>query len=152
MFSSRSWSIATQPMPPSLIAIFRSGWRTGYPDHSHSAHAASEICPKSVAASGTMGASAGIAATPLDPTWRQITVSVSAHASMIGSHQPEKIDGRSIRWGCSGSVTARNPRAALRRISSAPRSGSPRNVMPIGTKRSGCAPYHSSKNQSFHAG
>ena len=39
MLSSRSSSIATQPMPPSDIAIFRSGYCTAHPDHSHSAHA-----------------------------------------------------------------------------------------------------------------
>ena len=56
-----------------------------------------------------------------------------------------------MRCGCSGSVTAVKPRAALRRISAAPSSASARNVMPIGTMRSGWGEYHSSKNQSFHA-
>ena len=60
-----------------------------------------------MAASGTIGASGGIAATPVDPTWRQITVPVSAHAAMIGSHQPEKIDGRSIGSGTPGPITRR---------------------------------------------
>ena len=54
-----------------------------------------------------------MSATPVDPTCRQITVSVSAHAAMIGSHQPEKIDGMPMRCGCSGSVTARE---AARRV------------------------------------
>ena len=55
---------------------------------------------------------------------------VSAHAARIGSHQSEKIGSIPMRCGCSGSVTATNPRAALRRISAAPSSASPRNVMP----------------------
>ena len=56
-----------------------------------------------------------------------------------------------MRCGISGSVTAVKPRAALRRISSAPSSASPRYVMPIGTMRSGYAANHTSWNQSFHA-
>ncbi len=30
--------MATQPSPPSDIAIFRLGYRRGHPDHTHSAH------------------------------------------------------------------------------------------------------------------
>jgi len=66
-----------------------------------------------------------------------MTVSVSTQARMIGSHQPEWIDGMPMFWGCSGSDTAVKPRAALRRISCAPSSASARYVMPIGTMRSG---------------
>jgi hypothetical protein len=71
------------------------------------------------------------------PTWRLMTVSVSAHAAMIGSHQPLNRAGSPMRWGRSGRVTERKPRAALRLISSAPVSASPRNVMPRGMMRSG---------------
>ena len=42
MLSSRSMSIATQPMPPSAIATLSSGKRTVHPAHSHSVHACSE--------------------------------------------------------------------------------------------------------------
>ena len=92
-----------------------------------------------------------MSATPVEPTCRQITVSVSAQASMIGVHQSEKIGSIPMRCGISGNVTAVKPRAALRRISRAPSSASARYVMPIGTMRSACGEYHSSKNQSFHA-
>src|SRR5712691_10476426 len=56
MFSSRSCNIATQPMPPSLMMIFRSGCFTAYPDHSHSAHALNESWPNSVAPMVPLGA------------------------------------------------------------------------------------------------
>ncbi len=133
------------------MAICSPGWRTQHFDHSHSAHDVSASWPNNVAGSSFIGAPAGKSTTPLDPTCRQITVSVSAHAVRIGSHQSEKIGSIPIRCGCSGNVTARNPRAALRRISSAATSASARNVMPIGTIRSGWRECHSSKNQSFHA-
>ena len=64
MLSRRSSSIATQPMPPSLIAILSVGCFTGYSDHSHSAAAVSESWPKSVAPICRPGASGG----PIAPT------------------------------------------------------------------------------------
>ena len=88
---------------------------------------------------------------PDDPMCRQITVSVSTHASISGSHAPECSVGRPRRWGSSGNVSARNPRAALRRTSAAASTGSARYVIPIGMLRSGCGEYHSSWYQSFHA-
>ena len=81
-----------------------------------------------------------------------MTVSVSAHAAMIGSQWSRShSDGRPIACGRSGNVTDVNPRAALRRISSAAIAGSARYVMPSGTMRSGCRSYHSSNSQSFQA-
>src|SRR5207237_390083 len=151
MFSRRSTSIATQPMPLSDMAIFRSGYVTAHADHNHSAHAVNDMWPTRVAPSGTPGEYCGNSTMPDEPTCRLMTVSVSAHARMIGSQYRSKIDGMSMRWGRSGSVTERNPRAALRRISSAPISGSESHVIPMGTMRSGYGEYHSSNNQSFHA-
>ena len=43
------------------------------------------------------------------------------------------------------------PRSALRWISATAASGSERNAIPSGTMRVGCAVYHSSYSQSFHA-
>ena len=92
---------------------------------------------QSVAPSSIMGAPAGISAKPDEPTCRFMTVSVSAQARMIGSQYGSAAAGRPCRWGCSGMVTAVNPRFALRRISSAPFSAPERKVMPSGTIRSG---------------
>src|SRR5690348_8167848 len=115
MLSSRSTSIATQPIPPSDIATFRFGKRTAYPDQSHSAHALNDIWPNIVAPSWIDGASFGIGYIPDEPTCSEMTVSVSAHAAMIGSQYRSKIDGNPMFCGRSGNVTERNPRAALRR-------------------------------------
>ncbi len=137
MLSSRSSSMATQPMPPSLMAILRPGNRDGRPDQTHSAQADSDICPNRVAPKATSGLSSGMSGIPDDPTWSEMTVPVSSQAAMIGSQYPENRLGRPIRWGRSGRVTDRNPRSAFRRISAAPRSGSVRKVMPQGMMRSG---------------
>ncbi len=85
MLSSRSSSMATQPMPPSLMAIRMPGYRTGRPDHSHSAQADSDIWPNRVAPRATIGLSAAMSGMPDEPTWRETTVSVSSQAAMIGS-------------------------------------------------------------------
>ena len=85
MLSSRSSSMATHPMPPSLMAICSSGYRTGNPDHSHSAQAVSDIWPNRVAPSWSSGPSAGMSGIPEDPTCRETTVSVSSQAAMTGS-------------------------------------------------------------------
>ena len=47
-------------MPPSLIAILRLGCCTGYPDHSHSAHALSANWLNSVELSWADGAPGGV--------------------------------------------------------------------------------------------
>ena len=58
------------------------------------------------------------------PTCSEMTVSVSAHASMIGSQWSRShSDGSPIACGRSGNVTDVNPRAALRRISPAATRG-----------------------------
>ena len=85
MLSSRSSSMATHPMPPSLMAMRTSGKRTGRPDQSHSAHAVSDIWPKSVAPRATSGPSVGRSGIPDEPTCREMTVPVSAQAATIGS-------------------------------------------------------------------
>ncbi len=77
--------MATHPMPPSLMAILMSGYRTGTPDQTHSAHAVSDIWPNRVAPRATAGHSAGRSGIPEEPTWRERTVSVSSQAAMIGS-------------------------------------------------------------------
>src|SRR5436853_51888 len=60
-------SMATQPMPPSDMATLRSGWRTGQPDHSHSAQAVSDIWPNRVAPSWRAGHPSGKSAIPAEP-------------------------------------------------------------------------------------
>ena len=54
-------------MPPSLMMIFKFGYFTAYPDHSHSAHALSDSWPNNVAPSGTIGEPGGMSATPVEP-------------------------------------------------------------------------------------
>src|SRR5579871_2696012 len=85
MLSRRSISIATQPMPPSDMAILRLGYFTGHADHNHSAHAVSDSCPNNVAPSDNVGQPSGWSAMPDDATCRLMTVSVSEQARMIGS-------------------------------------------------------------------
>src|SRR6266568_2506440 len=68
MLSSRSMSMATQPMPPSDMATLRSGYRKAQPDHSHSAQAVSDISPKRVAPSWIGGHPSGKSAIPDEPT------------------------------------------------------------------------------------
>ena len=75
-------SMATQPMPPSLMAILRVGMAQGRsPDHSHSAQAVSDSWPNSVAPScrASMPAPGGAGLRPELPTWSETTVSVSTH-------------------------------------------------------------------------
>src|SRR5450631_3448654 len=100
--------MATQPIPPSDRAIFSVGYRKGYPDQSQWAHEVSAEIGNNVEPSCRRGTSDGrlFSGSPDEPTWRQITVSVSTQASMIGSHQPELSDGRPRLWGCSGKDTA----------------------------------------------
>ena len=70
---------------------------------------------------------------------------------MMGFQYSSKSDGKPMRWGRSGRATEVKPRAALRRISRAPSSGSAKKVMPSGMMRVGYGEYHSSKSQSFQA-
>ncbi len=98
MLSSRSISMATQPMPPSAIATRSPGNRTVQPDQSHSVQACSESWPKTVATRGIRARSqpGGTSPMPDEPTWRHTTVPVSAHARSIGSQWSSKIEGKPI--------------------------------------------------------
>jgi len=58
----------------------------------------------------TAGEPAGSAGIPELPTWREMTVSVSAQAAMIGSQCGSHSDGSPISWGLSGRVTEVKPR------------------------------------------
>src|SRR6476660_3251540 len=93
----------------------------------------------------------GRATEPDAPTWRLMTVSVSSHARKNTSHAPECTDGNPSRSGVSGNDTARNPRAALARTSSAATDASASHGSWQGTTRSGCDPHHSSSIQSLYA-
>src|SRR6516164_4666850 len=88
---------------------------------------------------------------PDDPTCRQTTVSVSAHAARSGSQCPLWIDGRPRGSGFSQNEIALNPRAALARTSSAARSGSSSQGIWQGMKRAGYDPTHDSRYQSLNA-
>ena len=86
------------------------------------------------------------------PTCKDTTVSVSTHASMIGSQWSRShSEGRSTSCGRSGKLMPVKPRAAFRWISATARCGSVRWVIPTGMMRSGCGWYHSSYSQSFQA-
>src|SRR5689334_24766900 len=60
-----------------------------------------------------------------DPMCMHTTVLVSSHAARNGSHHPSLscIDGKPRNAGISENVTARHPRAALRRTSASARFG-----------------------------
>ena len=79
------------------------------------------------------------------------TVSVSTHACQTGSQWSVENDGKPSGTGFSGKVTARAPRAALRRISSPIATGSQSWPMIIGTYMPGTAAHHSSITQSLKA-
>src|SRR5690242_3426153 len=107
---------ATHPMPPSDKQIRMSGNRTGTFEYSQSTALYIPYAPNS-AAGISGGASADVVGdVPEDPTCRHSTVPVSAHAAKSGSQWPEWIVGRPSLSGASENVTARKPRAALRRI------------------------------------
>src|SRR3954469_5427148 len=110
---------ATQPMPPSERQMRVSGNRTGTLEHSQSTALYIPYAPKSTA--GISGGASGevVGDVPDEPTCRQRTVPVSAHASNNGSQCPEWIVGRPSLSGASENVTALKPRAALVRISAA---------------------------------
>src|SRR5271166_5989872 len=95
------------------------GKRTGTPDHSHSAAASRAFTGKRVGNSSNGGSGDGRGAHAEAPVWRHTTVAVSSHAAKKGSHAPEKMEGTPRRAGNSGKLTARKPRSALRRTSSA---------------------------------
>ena len=78
-------------------------------------------------------------------------MSVSSHAASSGSQWSVCIDGRPMWYGFSGKLSALNPRAALRRTSSAATTGSFSHVICNGMMRSGYVPAHTSWCQSFHA-
>ena len=152
MLSSRSCSIATQPMPPSRhrdleVRVLHRVAR-----------------PQPLGAGGERQLAEQRGAERHHRRARRHVgdagrADVQAdHGVGLGARRDDRVPparrrsvGRPMRCGCSGSVTAVKPRSALRRISSAPCSGSARYVMPSGTMRSGYGAYHSSWNQSFHA-
>ena len=98
--------MTTQPMPPSLMAMRRSGKRTHTPDHNQSAAAINALAGKSVGYSSKGGSDDGIGAHADEPVCKQTTVSVSAHAARNGSQWPECNDGRSSLDGNSAKLTA----------------------------------------------
>src|SRR5579862_9887762 len=138
-------------MPPSDRQMRMSGKRTGTFEYSQSTALYIPYAPNNTA--GISGGASGdvVGDVPDEPTWRQSTVPVSAQAANSGSQCPEWIVGRPSLSGASENVAALNPRAALRRISSAAISGSRKYVIWFGTNRSGCAPHHASKCQSLYA-
>ena len=68
---------------------------------------------------------------------RHTTVSVSSHAARNGSQCVVCIEGSFWLAGFSVKLTALNPRAALRRTSSAATTGSLNHGIWMGTMRSG---------------
>ena len=149
--SARSSTYGSQPICPSLYASRRFGNCTSFPLKSQSVSDAIAL-PKvrvSATAGGASGPVAGIFDD--DPTCMLTTVPVSSHARKNGSHSPEWIEGSPRLGGISQNVTARTPRSALRRISSAASSASQSGTMINGTRRPPESPHHSSTIQSLYA-
>src|SRR5271165_5508283 len=111
--------MGTQPMPPSDMAIARSGNRRGTPDQSHSPAAIRALTGNKVGRSSKGGDGDGSGAQDEAPVWRQTTVPVSWQAAKNGSQWSVKIEGSPSWAGNSGKLTALNPSAALARTSAA---------------------------------
>ena len=124
MLSRRSIRPATQPMPPSLIAILQLGIprrpAAPQPLRARLERHRPGTSWRRARASARPAASAG---SPTSRRAGSARSAVSAQARMIGSQYASKTGGRPWRCGCSGIVTAVKPRFALRRISSAPLLG-----------------------------
>src|SRR5687767_7910724 len=87
------------------------------------------------------GASGDVAGMRDDePMCMQIVVFVSSQAAKKGSQKPEWIDGNPRWGGISEKVTARTPRAALRRTSAAASSASQSGMMISGMRRPRASP------------
>src|SRR5580692_397523 len=95
------------------------GKRSATPDHSHSPAVSSAFTGKKVGHSSKGPSFEGSGAQPADPVWRHTTVSVASQAAKKGSHLPLKMEGRFMREGNSGKLTALKPRAALASTSDA---------------------------------
>src|ERR1700686_3407261 len=101
--------MGTQPMPPSDMATFRSGKRSGTPDHNHSPAASSALTGKRVGSSSKGGSGEGRGAQDDAPVCRQTTVSVCSQAAKKGSHCPLKMEGSFSCAGNSGKLIALKP-------------------------------------------
>ena len=84
-YSSRSIAIGTQPIPPSLSAILRSGYRPGMPAHTQST--AAQNAPPGNIDTWVLRPVPGEPwrTNPLAPQCSEITVSVSSQARKNGS-------------------------------------------------------------------
>src|SRR5580692_3885468 len=98
--------MGTHPMPPSDMATFRPGKRSGTPDHTHSPAASSALTGKTVGSNSKGGSGEGRGAQEDAPVCRQTTVSVSSQAAKNGSHCPLKMEGCWSWAGNSGKLTA----------------------------------------------
>ena len=131
--------------------MFSFGKRTGMPAHSQSALATRAFTGNSVVMVSNGVSGAGIGAHCEEPVCRQMTV-----AGLLACGQ-ERIPVAGVQagqpdWaGSSGKLTALKPRSALRRSSSAASCGSASHGSCSGMMRSGYAPAHSSRCQSFQA-
>ncbi len=116
-----------QPIWLSEKAILRDGNRASCPERSHSTIDCWALVNVSV--TSTSNGAYGLASTSLEPEpmCMQSAVPVSSQAAKKGSQNRlgSWIEGRPRWLGISVNVTARQPRAALRRISAAA-SGRPR--------------------------
>src|SRR6516165_6212827 len=107
---------ATHPIPPSDRQMRTPGNRTGIFEYSQSTALYMPYAPNSTAGISGGASSDVVGDVPDDPTCKHTTVPVSSHAVNNGSQYPEWIVGRPSLSGASEKVTARKPRAALRRI------------------------------------
>jgi hypothetical protein len=103
------------------------GNRMGTLAKTQSTTAAKPLIGNSATITGIGESTAGCMIVPEEPTCRFTTVPVSSHAARKGSQCLLCMLGKPSPSGFSEKLTARTPRAALRRISSAASTGSARN-------------------------
>src|SRR5580698_3087150 len=118
-------AIGTQPMPPSLRAILRSGYSAGIPAHTQST--AAQKAPDGKSDVCTLSPPPGdpCRTKPLAPQCSEMTVLVSSQALKNGSQYLMSVMGGSLsRCGDSRNDTDVKPSSALRLTSSPASTGS----------------------------
>src|SRR6478752_10625298 len=100
---------ATHPIPPSERQMRMSGKRTGTFEYSQSTALYMPYAPNRTAGISGGASSDVVGDVPDEPTCRQSTVPVSAHAAKSGSQWPEWIVGKPSLSGASEKVTALKP-------------------------------------------
>src|SRR5947209_2192596 len=131
----------------------RFGNRASAPEKSQSVSAITDVRNTKVAVTDGGASADDVSHVDPDPMCMKIAVPVSSHAAKNGSHDRAGswIVGSPSLPGSSENATARTPRAALRRTSSAASPASHNGTMHNGTSRPPLSPAHSSTIQSLYA-